>query len=39
MVSSGAYDLSTLLEIRILQATIFWTFATCWYPYNLVPGT
>jgi len=38
-LSSVAYDLSTLLEIRILQATIFWDFRNVLgYPYNLVPG-
>ena len=37
--SAVTYDLSTLLEIRILQATIFWDFRNVLgYPYNLVPG-
>lgn len=37
--SSSAYVFSTLLEIRILHATLTWQFRnTFGYPYNLVPG-
>jgi len=37
--SPVVYDLSTLLELRILQATIFWDFRNVLgYPYTLVPG-
>ena len=37
--SSNAYVFSTLLEIRILHATLTWQFRNLFgYPYNLVPG-
>ncbi len=37
--SPVSYSLSTLLELRILQATIFWDFRNVLgYPYTLVPG-
>lgn len=38
-VSTGAVVLSSVLEIRILQGTIFWQLRNLLgYPYNTVPG-